>query len=284
MSSRISATGTNYGIFPSDPLLIGDGANLPFDNYGPVEGPICDVHWWGAEVEELMPCLNAPLQVQISFHPDVGGVPAPVPTCTYTVTPTRTDTGLVYAPAGYPSAYPLYRYDVDLDPCCVLPSGWTTIQGLGASPCFFVWLTSPLGDGANMLFDGGSFIPDVWDLAFCLTPGPGEGEGEGECKGDSHGPFTGPGTYPETRTGIVVDEGDEVTFSATGSWCWGGGIPAECPSADGTPGRPAPASCQCSLTAACSVSWPPVSARGHGSSWVRREPSPCLQDQAARLI
>lgn len=39
-----------------------------------------------------------------------------------------------------------------------------------------------------------------------------------------------------TDTGLVVQQGDSVTFSASGTWCWGG--LSDCSNANGTAGRP----------------------------------------------
>jgi hypothetical protein len=43
----------------------------------------------------------------------------------------------------------------------------------------------------------------------------------------------------EVWTGILVEKGQLLHFSAKGTWCWGDGA-SECSSADGTPGRPTP--------------------------------------------
>ncbi|MCX5768695.1 MAG: choice-of-anchor D domain-containing protein, partial [Candidatus Hydrogenedentes bacterium] len=151
---------------------------IPVDNFSGVTDPICDVHWWGFEMDaSAFPCNRTPQNVfVITFYQDSGGMPGTV-ACTRTVTATKTDTGLSYsADFGYGAglqSYPLYRYDAVLSPCCSLAAGWVSIAGkLGASlatGCAFVIVSSGGGDNVIFMDNGVTFLPDVGDMAFCLT-------------------------------------------------------------------------------------------------------------------
>lgn len=136
------------------------------ENFWDVTLPICDIHWWGitAYLDPYMgwtPCVKVPDTYDIIFYQDVGGVPGAV-VCTYTdVTPTKVDTGLVYA-----DLFPMYEYSAVLDPCCLLANGWVSIQGVNAGQsCWFMWASSPFGDG-DSLQNGAA---TGYDRGFCLT-------------------------------------------------------------------------------------------------------------------
>jgi hypothetical protein len=148
---------------------------LVFDNFWELEDTICDIHWWGLSLgwdgSGWFLCDEDPMTFEIKFYTNAAaaGMPDTV-VCTYTVTVYRQPTGLFYR------GWPLYYWSAVLNPCCVLSTGWVSIQGVspgipGTPDCLFIWWGSPQGDnsafqqyppaGMHQLYD---------DLAFCLTP------------------------------------------------------------------------------------------------------------------
>ncbi|MFH1747343.1 MAG: GEVED domain-containing protein [Planctomycetota bacterium] len=144
------------------------------DNYSGVQGVICDVHWWGGELTSgLGNCTQVENLFLIEFYADSGGTPdiAGGPVCTYTVSPTRVDTGLRYH-----TTYQviLYEYSATLLPCCTLTDGWISITGAGDAACRFWWVSTPDGDfshcgGANLNTLVCGDPASAFDFAFCLT-------------------------------------------------------------------------------------------------------------------
>jgi hypothetical protein len=141
-----------------------------FENFA-VSGEICDIHWWGFSLEwnaGWFDCAGEAMAFDIIFYPDIGGLPdTSNPACVYTnVTPTMTNTGLLYA--GFAS---LWRFDLILNPCCNLTSGWVMIQGVsvGSPDCRFLWLSSPFGDGDSYQRNAGVMGLTGFDRALCLT-------------------------------------------------------------------------------------------------------------------
>ena len=142
---------------------------LRAENFSGVSGDICDIHWWGTQlyldpVYGWTVCTDSNPSFEIKFYTDSGGAPG-TELCSYTVTPTMTDTGLVYA--GFA---PLLYYSVDLlSPCCPITDGWVSIQGLGDVDCWFLWLSSGTGDGSSYFDDNGTPTPYYYDNSLCLT-------------------------------------------------------------------------------------------------------------------
>ncbi|MHC4695701.1 MAG: hypothetical protein ACYTFA_03045, partial [Planctomycetota bacterium] len=145
---------------------------LRYETFPTVAGPICDLHWWGLNLwhdgNQWNNCDENPMPFEIKFYLDAGGLPGPE-VCSYTAVLT----GTIVADL---SGYTLYEYNVDLDPCCVIPDGWVSIQASGDPLCWFLWHSSAVGDASNCFDDGtgGGLIcgpPDhEYDLSMCLTP------------------------------------------------------------------------------------------------------------------
>ncbi len=140
-----------------------------FENFS-ASGEICDIHWWGLSLEYnagWFDCVGEAMAFDIIFYPDAGGLPDTAnPACIYTnVTPTMTNTGNLY------SAYPLYKFDLVLNPCCNLTSGWVMIQGVsvGSPDCRFLWMSSPTGDADSYQRASGVLSLTGYDRALCLT-------------------------------------------------------------------------------------------------------------------
>jgi hypothetical protein len=144
-----------------------------FDDFYSVNGPVCNLHWWGTNLIYdyntlmWMPCDDENIMTfVIQFWGNTNGMPDSV-YCTYTIRATRTNVGLLQG------SYPLYSWNVVLDPCCQITSGWVSIQGVsGGNPdCAFLWATSPLGNNVmwQMQPNGEMASYDTFDMAFCLT-------------------------------------------------------------------------------------------------------------------
>jgi hypothetical protein len=163
---------------PEDPWALGvSDTAFPYvrvENFMGVSGDICDVHWWGGQLDaSLVNCDRNPDTYEIKFFLDDDGVPGDQICDTYTVTPLRTFTGLLYH-----TTYQvhLYRFEVELlTPCCpVPPNAWISIVGVGDPLCRMWWVSTPTGDGAHC--GGADFSslacgpPDNdYDFAMCLT-------------------------------------------------------------------------------------------------------------------
>ncbi|MFH1747205.1 MAG: hypothetical protein ABIG44_09205 [Planctomycetota bacterium] len=139
----------------------------------------CDVHWWGLKVFNdgtgWQACDEDPQTFLIEFYWDSAGQPGALG-CSYTVTVSGVPVpGMLYA------GFQLYEYHVDLDPCCPMPNGWISIVGTGTEDCWFLWMSSPVGDGTSWLVNpDGTEEMVQYDLAFCLTPAGG-GPNFGAC-------------------------------------------------------------------------------------------------------
>jgi hypothetical protein len=127
------------------------------DNYE-VNVDICDIHWWGLSlVYPWAPCDPTGMVFEIIFWDQNGA-----PVCVYQVSPPAVPTGLFY------SGFEMYYWEVDLDPCCPLRSGWVSIQSIQSpNDCWFLWAGSDDGD----LFAYQNDDPVDTDLAFELTDG-----------------------------------------------------------------------------------------------------------------
>lgn len=129
---------------------------------------ICDVRWWGFILEnigtEWIAC-EKDIDYSISFYQDAGGLPGSL-IDSRTVMPQRQDTGMFY------SGYPLYEFVATLDPCIDVSGGWLSVQAAesATSPnCWFLWVSSPAGDGHCYQRDGANWTQEPYDMGVCLT-------------------------------------------------------------------------------------------------------------------
>jgi len=172
--------GSIFDQIPHDPTAVWSAATSDagfqpenyavFENFS-VTGEICDIHWWGFSLEYNLGwyvCSGEAMAFDVIFYPDVGGMPDTLnPTCIYAnATPIMTNTGILYS-----GTYPLWRFDLVLNPCCNLTSGWVMIQGVstGSPDCRFLWISSPTGDGDSYQRSGGVMGLTGYDRALCLT-------------------------------------------------------------------------------------------------------------------
>ncbi len=148
-----------------------DGANLlRADKFVGASGEVCDLHWYGFMLylgADWANCVDSDPAFEIKFFEDAGSAPG-AELCRYTVYPTITGTGLLY--------HSIYQFELQyfevptLDPCCQVPAnGWVSIQGLGDASCWFLWISSPDGDGSSYFNNNGTPEAYGYDNAFCLT-------------------------------------------------------------------------------------------------------------------
>jgi hypothetical protein len=142
-----------------------------YDDFSDVNGSICDVHWWGLSAYVNYgwnPCDEDPMTFNIVFYSDSSGVVGSL-VCSYDVTVSRqTTTENAYG-------LPVYYFSSELNPCCELTSGWISVFATSSqSPldCWFLWRTSPFGDGMCLAESNLGIESWGWDVAFCLTGEP----------------------------------------------------------------------------------------------------------------
>jgi hypothetical protein len=132
-----------------------------------VDTDVCDVHWWGVlQIHDSgLECFENPIEFEIAFWEDMGGMPAPTPACTYSYPVLGVDTGYTY------DGLTLYEYSVDLQPCCPQTDGWISIQAVCICDpdCWFWWMGSPDGDLFSWYEQPAGAGPYELDPSICLT-------------------------------------------------------------------------------------------------------------------
>ncbi|MHC4213131.1 MAG: DUF7901 domain-containing protein, partial [Planctomycetota bacterium] len=194
----------NWATYASD-------ANIPqlvYENFWGVNGPICDIHFWGLDlyldpILGTIECDEDPMTFEIKFYEDDACSPGAV-VCSYIVTPQRTDTGLDYW------QWRLFEYSTDLEPCCNLASGWVSIQGVSEpNDCWFWWMNSGTGDGLSYLSTTGSPFSIIDDWSLCLTGG-------GDDCGNPVPVMLGVGDLPYSNTNTTCGRGDDYNDTCLG--------------------------------------------------------------------
>jgi len=139
------------------------------ENFSGVTGPISALTWWGLDMRPVgngfVECVEGDNTFNIVFSHDAAGQPGGQ-VCSYNLVATRTPTGHTYNGAQ------LNEYHVDLPSPCVLTRGWVTIVGLGDETCWFLWMSSPIGDNLSHC-SGCTVGPASVNLAVCLHGTPG---------------------------------------------------------------------------------------------------------------
>lgn len=162
--------------FPDDGWTLGvSDQGFPYkryENFSGVSGEICDVHWWGGEMDgSLVNCTHTNV-FEISFWDNVGGQPGTMVCGPYQVSPSRVSTGLYYH-----TSYQILAYEYStVVPCCALTDGFVSIYGLGDGLCRAWWLSGFNGDSyhcAETVPGSGAYVcgdPDNnFDFSVCLT-------------------------------------------------------------------------------------------------------------------
>jgi len=172
-----------------------------YDNFSGVASEITGLRFWGLQVlsDGWTPCFEDPLQFEITFYDDAGGIPG-APLCgPYDLWVS----GMVVANV---EGKDVYEFDAGLPAPCFIENGWVSIVGAGDPNCWFMWLGSNDGDGQSLGHDGMTWMSEPHDLSVCLIGTSGQDIGgccmgggctdgvpAGECEGMG-GVFGGPGS------------------------------------------------------------------------------------------
>ena len=210
-----------------------------WDNYSGVTGAVEEVIWWGLDLEfsagDFFECTESNNVFEITFHADNGGFPGEA-TCSYTLTASPTPTGVEYFESE------LNEYRVTLPEPCVLVNGWISIVGLGDADCWFLWMSSSIGDDRSICDNCQSSEQDS-DLSFCLVGSAGGVFGAccdlstGLCgNGVEIGDCAAAGQRFEPDT--ICDDLDPSCAQTNGACCFDDGdcfadLPTDCSSAGG---------------------------------------------------
>ncbi|MCP4582839.1 MAG: hypothetical protein GY839_14610 [candidate division Zixibacteria bacterium] len=170
-----------------------------------VYGEVCDLHFWGLKAKPgAWTTCDDEFTFEIKFYPDDGtGIPDTAnPTCSYVLPIPSIDTGEMF------STFPIYRWDVVLEPCCAIQGGWMSIQSGHpdeTDSCAFVWVNTYQGDPDHLLqWNGSAFVDGFENASFCLT-GVAE-ERFGACCDD--------------ETGVCVDDVEMTQCPPPLRWAW----------------------------------------------------------------
>ncbi|HWL91951.1 MAG TPA: hypothetical protein VNT79_00305 [Phycisphaerae bacterium] len=178
------------GAEPSATTSEGSSGFIVSDNFSGVAGTIEAITWWGLDLRPVgngfEECAETDTLFSIEFRHDAAGEPGTL-VCADVVTATRTPLNIVYHGAQ------LNEYHVDLFSPCTLTRGWIRLFGHGDPNCWFLWMTSPQGDG-HAWCDGCQPEQQDRDFAFCL-------------EGQVGGIF---GACCEESTGFCEDEKIEI--------------------------------------------------------------------------
>ena len=140
-----------------------------WENFLGVAGAIESLRWWGLDLENIpdtnnfIECTEVDNTFEITFHTDAGGLPG-AEVCSYTLLATRTPTGFLYL------GTEMNEYEVTLPVPCVLVDGWVSIAGLGDPTCWFLWMSSGLGES---YCEGCIPNEQALDLGVCLNGSAG---------------------------------------------------------------------------------------------------------------
>ncbi len=166
-----------------------------YENFTGVVAPICDIHWWGFQVDPYTfeECIESDPTFEIIFYEDNDGQPGSA-VCSYESTAAVTPTGRYYDFGGCFNQLNYYSVG-SLSPCCSLTEGWVSITGLGDEFCWFMWISSGVGDGNSWVDDGVTGYSENMDLSVCLTGDVPEIRIEplsfdDNCPQDPYGSFT----------------------------------------------------------------------------------------------
>lgn len=143
-----------------------------YDNFSGLTAPVSALRWWGMDAEfsgGWSECDRAePDSFRVGFYADEAGQPGAL-VKEVLVEPTVVDTGLLGQ-----GVYNFKEYEAVLPEKVRLDQGWISIEGVGASACWFLWTTSPEGaDGYLQVHD--SDPPTAYPsggLSLCIVTDP----------------------------------------------------------------------------------------------------------------
>lgn len=138
---------------------------------------ITSIRVWGIDAFNdgggFAECAEIPQLGTITFYADAAGAPGAVNATASGVNMGRAVEGTVYA-----GAFTLNVYDIPIGGGYVsAATDWVSIQGEAPGDmCWFLWLSSPEGDGLSYREDQvagpGVFLPETFDLSICINPTP----------------------------------------------------------------------------------------------------------------
>jgi len=153
------------------------------------DGAITQVCWWGMYINFSVPEACEPVNPDdftVTFYADdAGGAEPGTEMGTYAVTVARELTGNVIA-SGI-GDIPEYQFVASIDGGMDVMAGtcyWIAIVNNTQDDCYYLWETAPAGDARSAQLQGGSWVENDFDLAFCVdveTNADGCGVYSGAC-------------------------------------------------------------------------------------------------------
>jgi hypothetical protein len=142
-----------------------------YENFSGLTEPVAALRWWGIDLVWLPgydECDRVePDEYRIGFYTDNAGQPDAL-VKELTVQATVTDTGLLGE-----GAYNVKEYEAVLPEKVRLDEGWVSIAGVEGGTCWFLWGSSPEGDGISMqVTDANPPVNIGIDLALCIVTDP----------------------------------------------------------------------------------------------------------------
>jgi hypothetical protein len=127
-------------------------------------GVFTEIRFWGlfTDYTNGQPCINQPCNFQITFVDSASG-PA---------VQTYTASAVGYqVPQNYGAQFPVYQYDVELWPPCLIPNGRVSVRATDGDPCVWAWVSSPQGNGSVVIITPGGPTNLPMDVSFCFEQG-----------------------------------------------------------------------------------------------------------------
>lgn len=126
-------------------------------------GAFTEIRFWGlfTDYTNGQPCINQPCDFEITF------VDSSAPsTQIYNATVTG-----YQVPQNYGAQFPVYQYDVDLWPPCLIQNGRVSVRATDGDTCVFAWVSSPQGNGSVVIITPGGPTNLPMDVSLCIERG-----------------------------------------------------------------------------------------------------------------
>ena len=142
-----------------------------YENFSGLTAPVSALRWWGVDNEYAggwNECDRVePDSFRASFYADEAGQPGAL-VKEMLVEPTVVDTGLLGQ-----GVYNFKEYEAVLQEKVRLDQGWISIEGAGASTCWFLWTTSAeSADGYLQVHDSDPPVALLGGLSLCIVTDP----------------------------------------------------------------------------------------------------------------
>ncbi|MCD4664121.1 MAG: T9SS type A sorting domain-containing protein [Bacteroidales bacterium] len=190
-----------------------DGGYLFYQPFSGLDADIETMTWWSIHAfhdgTSWGPCSEDPMNFEVVFYEEDGGIGSIVSTFNETIT--AIPTGEMFA-----GTYEIMRYEYTLPSAIALEDGWVSILASGDPSCWFLWLNSGTLNlpGVQEDLAAGTFTTQDYSMSLCLG-------------GDSGPPTFDP---PTDLTSDIVDGNVELNWVAPGG---GGGDLVELVQHDG---------------------------------------------------